>query len=188
MSTGNNDVISNGDPLNSRAERIFPAFSRERTVMKYGDVNLGQVEALINIVGGEDGMNDLLSNRHLTVSIEGLARHELVFTPVQIHALFELVRLTVENVSDVNVTLPRQPAQHHRNATYQLRMWKGSGWGHMAQGHVDSGTAKKGTRLLLEVWSTDRELLRKLADKFADNFNKDLNEVVRQGEHFETWT
>jgi hypothetical protein len=27
-----------------------------------------------------------------------------------------------------------------------------------------------------------------LADKFADNFNKDLNEVVRQGEHFETWT
>ena len=32
-----------------------------KVVMKYGKVNMGQMEAAINILGGEEGLNDLLA-------------------------------------------------------------------------------------------------------------------------------
>lgn len=48
-------------PLNHRVDGNFSANSRERWyVMKYGNVTMGQVEAAINILGGEENFLRLL--------------------------------------------------------------------------------------------------------------------------------
>jgi len=54
-----------------REEEIISANSREgERIMKYGNVTMGQVEAVINKLGGEDGMKRFLSGELVVKEIE----------------------------------------------------------------------------------------------------------------------
>ena len=60
-------MVKRQGPLSSRVVRKSPAFSRngEGQMAKYSKYSLGQIEALMNVIGGEEVVDGIL-NRTVT--------------------------------------------------------------------------------------------------------------------------
>lgn len=65
-------------PLNSRAVRNREAISFKESVMKYGDVTFGQMEAVINKLGGLDGVRRFLADEHKVVEAIAITTYRLI--------------------------------------------------------------------------------------------------------------